>query len=94
MASDTRSFCQPVLRYKPLLALWCMITTLAYLDILVKNPLAHPINLYDFRQSFRLQYGAQCLGGIVFYCILVVSFRQVVDLYTRQRVTSFWDFLV
>ena len=94
MANDTRSFCQPALRYKPLLVVWTVITTLAYLDILVKNPLAHPLNLYDFRQSFRLQYGAQCLGGIVFYCVLVVSFRQAVDVYTRQRVTSFWDFIV
>lgn len=94
MASDTRAFCKPVLRSKLLLAVWSLITTLAYVDILVRNHLVNPLNLYNFPQSFRLQFGLQCLGGIVFYCVLVVSFRQAVDVYTRQRITSFWDFII
>ena len=94
MASDTRAFCKPVLRFKLLLAVWTVITTLAYVDILVRNHLVNPLNLYNFPQAFRLQFGLQCLGGIAFYCVLVVSFRQAVDVYTRQRITSFWDFII
>ena len=93
MASDTRAFCQPLLRFKPALVVFVVITSLAYVDILVKNHVFNPLNLYNFPWSFRLQFGGQCLGGIIFYSVLVISFRQLMDVYTHQRVTSFWDFI-
>ena len=66
----------------------------AFSCILVRNHVFNPLHLYNFPQSFRLQFGAQTLGGVVFYSVLVISFRRAVDVYTQQRSTSFFDFIV
>ena len=95
MANDTRAFCQPILRSKKLLVVCSVLTTLAYVDILVTNHISfNPLNLYNFAQSFRLLFGAQCMGGVVLYCVVVISFRQAIDVYTQQRMTSFWDWII
>lgn len=92
MAIDTRSFCQHVLTFKPTLLLCTVLTILAYTTILVKNQVVNPLHMYNFPWSFRLQFGGQCLGGILFYSIFVHSLRRAVDAYLQQRVDSVWDF--
>ena len=95
MANDTRAFCQPILRSKKLLVVCSVLTSLAYVNIIVKNNISfNPVNLYNFPQSFRSVFGALCIGGIVLYCVVVISFRQAVDVYTQQRITSFWDWII
>ena len=95
MANDTRAFCQPILRSIKLLIVCSVLTALAYVDIVVRStPSFNPMHLYNYPQSFRLLFGAQCIGGIVFYCVVVISFRQAVDVYTHQRITSFWDWII
>ena len=92
MVNDTRSFCQNILTFKPVLLLCTVLTTLAYTTILVKDHVVNPLHMYNFPWSFRLQFGGQCLGGIVFYCLFVQSFRRAVDSYMQQRMLSVWDF--
>lgn len=48
---------------------------------------------YNPRQLFRLNFGAQCLRGIVFYSMLLISFRSAMESYRQQRMSSFWHFI-
>ena len=95
MANDTRAFCQPILRSVKLSIVCSVLIGWAYVNIVVRcSPSFNPIQLYNYPQSFRLLLGALCLPGIVFYCIVIISFRQAVDVYTHQRMTSFWDWII
>lgn len=84
-----------MLRTITLLVVCCVCAIVAYVNIVVKNYSSfNPLNTYNYPQPFRLMFGALALAGIVFYCVVVISFRQAVDVYTHQRITSFWDWIV
>ena len=67
-----------------MLVLSVVLVTLAYMAILVRS-MHNPLHLYDFSQSFRLQFGGQCLGGIVVYSSFILAFRHLLDVLKQRK---------
>lgn len=65
---NTRSFCEPLWRSKPVLVIVVIYATLSFVTDLVRPPRhLNLLNLYNFPQSFRWQYGMIAGGGILAY---------------------------
>ncbi|KAL0043037.1 hypothetical protein WJX79_007543 [Trebouxia sp. C0005] len=83
---DTKRFCEPVLRTKPLLITVGVYTILSYVAILVRpDQSINQLRLYNFSQSFRLQFAAVLVAGIVAYILMVHAARRLLHVYGRRR---------
>ena len=85
---DTKPFCMSPLRTKPMLILMISYIILSVLAVLVRSEqYGNPLGLFDFSQSFRLQFAGQCLGAILFYATWVNLFRRGMVRYKRRRLS-------
>lgn len=50
----------------------------------------NPLNFFNYSQSFRLQFGGQCFGGIVVYSTYITLFRRLMLWYGRCRLSPAW----
>ncbi len=87
MAVDTKQFCVSPLRTRPTLVLILVFTVLGYAAILSRIGCFNPLNFFNYSQSFRLQFGGQCFGGIVVYTTYITLFRRLVLWYERRRLS-------
>ena len=88
LSIDTKSFCQSPLRCKPVLIICLFYTFCVYFAILVRTEqFVNPLKLYNFSQTFRLQFAGMTIGGVVFYSILVNTCRRVMNRYERRRLS-------
>ena len=68
--------------------LWVSVlyTLLAYFIILVKNESVwNPLSLFDFSQSFRLEFGCITVGGVVAYLTLIRLTRRILACHEHRR---------
>ena len=85
---DTTPFCQSPFRFKPVLIICLIFTFDVYLTVLVRTEqVANPLNLFNFSQSFRLQFAGLTLSGIAFYATLIHGFRLVMNRYETRRLS-------
>lgn len=84
---DTNLFCVSPLHTKPTLVLSVATILLAYVAILTRLGSFNPLNFFNFSQSFRLQFGGQCLGGIIVYTTYITLFRRLVLWHKRRRLS-------
>lgn len=83
---DTKWFCEPVLRTKPLFITAGVYTILSYVAILIRpDQSINLLRLYNFSQSFRLQFAAVLTAGTVAYILLVNATRQLLHVYGQRR---------
>ncbi|DBA85716.1 hypothetical protein WJX77_011623 [Trebouxia sp. C0004] len=83
---ETKWFCEPVLRTKPLLITAGVYTVLSYVAILVRpDQSINLLKLYNFSQSFRLQFAAVLAAGTVAYTLVVNATRRLLHVYGQRR---------
>ena len=84
---NTRSFCEPLYRSKPVLVTTLIYATLSFVTCLVTpDKRINLLNLYDFRNSFRWQYGMMAAGGILAYVVWMCVTRVILSHRQRRKI--------
>lgn len=83
---DTKRFCEPVLRTRVLLITVGIYTILSYVAILVRpDQSINLLRLFDFSQSFRLQFAAVLAASTVAYILVVNATQRLLHAYGQRR---------
>ncbi len=83
---DTKRFCEPVLRTRVLLITTGIYTILSYVAILVRpDQSINLLRLYNFSQSFRLQFAAVLAAGFVAYILVVNATQRLLHVFEQRR---------
>ncbi len=83
---DTKSFCQPLLRTKPVLVLVLVYHVLSYIAVLVRpDQSINLLHLYNFAQSFRLQFAGVAAASTLVYVSSVYGTRQMLGKCWQRR---------
>ncbi|KAL0053576.1 hypothetical protein WJX82_007835 [Trebouxia sp. C0006] len=83
---DTKWFCEPVLRTRVLLITTGIYTILSYVAVLVRpDQSINLLRLYNFSQSFRLQFAAVLAAGTLAYMLVVNAARRLLHVYGQRR---------
>ncbi len=83
---DTKWFCEPVLRTRVLLITTSIYTVLSYVAILIRpDQSINLLRLYNFPQSFRLQFAAVLAAGTVAYILVVNAARRLLHVHGQGR---------
>ncbi len=86
LSVDTIWFCEPVLHAKSLLITAGVYSILSYVAILVRpDQSINLLRLYNFPQSFRLQFAAVLAAGTVAYILVVHAARRLLHVYGQRR---------
>ena len=86
LSIDINNFCEPLLRTKPLLIIATVYSVMSYVAILTtSNQNVNPLNLFNFAQSFRLEFAGVAIAGTVGYTVLVHGCRRLLHFYEKRR---------
>jgi len=87
MTVDTRQFCEPLHRTRPVFVIVATYILLSFVVVLVR-PDQHVnwLSLYNFAQSFRFQFLGVAFGGLFAYIILVSATRLLLRQHQHRRV--------
>ena len=83
---EINNFCEPLFRTKPLLILATIYSVVSYVAILTRSSQrVNPLNLYNFAQTFRLEFAGVALAGTVGYTVLVHGCRLLLRIHEQRR---------
>ena len=83
---ELNNFCEPLLRTRPLLGLALVYSVVSYVTVLTRQShRVNPLSLYNFAQSFRLEFVAVIIAGTVVYIMVVHGCRKLLQFHERRR---------
>lgn len=83
---ELNNFCEPLLRTRPLLVLALVYSVVSYVAVLTRtNQRINPLSLYNFAQSFRLEFVGVVLAGTAGYIVLVHGCRKLLQFREQRR---------
>ena len=86
MSAATKRFCEPVLRSRVLLVFATIYTNLSYIAVLVRPGSAlNLLKLYDFSESFRVQFALLAAAGLLAYLLVVQCTLTLIDRRQQRR---------
>ena len=87
MTVDTRQFCEPLYRTRPVFIIVATHILLSFVAILVRpDQHVNLLSLYNFGQSFRFQFLGVVFGGLFAYAVLVGTTRLLLRQHQQRRV--------
>ena len=86
---DTRRFCEPVLRSRVLAVIAVIYTAMSYVGLVVRpSPKFNLLHLYNFTQTFRIQFGLVAAAAFVAYVAVMQCTRIVLDSHQQRRIQT------
>ena len=83
---DTRRFCEPLLRTKPLIII-ASYSILSYIAVLVRpGQWFNPLGLYNFTQSFRFEWAGVAAAGMLMFMVVVRIIRKLLQRCQHSKV--------
>ena len=87
MTVDSRQFCEPLYRTRPVFIIVATHILLSFVAILVRpDQHVNLLSLCNFAQSFRFQFLGVVFGGLFAYAVLVSSTRLLLRQHQQRRV--------
>ncbi len=84
LAIDTRNFCQPLQRVKVVVLLTVVFVATANVAVLARS--SHNLfNLYNFKQSFRLELAGVFLAECFMYWVIIRGMRYLLEGHQHRR---------